>query len=1097
MTDKKTQSQTNVILRVAGELGSLKPGKASRRQFANWVQSFPKEVARKFSSAIEQITTLDTSELNHKLNSSIRDSRTLTEYIAQQLIDSEVPDSVKQRGAIFTPSWLARKVVNDTLLHWRRLHRGGKQPATIADLSCGCGAFLLPCQNLFPSNVKIIGADSDPVAISYVTLLSWAFGYNWEIRNEDSLLRGPATYDLFTSNWNQNGYSSFDILIGNPPYVRSATLDQNYSRQLRSYYHSISRGNYDLSVAFIEHAIKSLAPGGIAAYVLTNKFMTTNYGREICNMLAKETQILNIDDFGDQQMFPGYTTYTCITTFAKKAPSKRFSVTRYPQGIEIGRNPGKGEAATLPVERLKVHPWDFAAGAIHDILRMLRNPKHPLLTNIFRGIQQGIRTGANDIFIVKCSTNFKLEPEIFLPFVGGEQINICQVDTSSLRIIFPYRMDLSGQAVLLEESELRTKFPLCLNYLERHKQRLKDRSTEPSNTWHAFSRSQNLSFFAKPKVFVREMMPEASFGADLEGGTAFCSGYGLDASNLDRNTLKMWTAILCTPIMEFVLRQNGTQLHSGWFRLMKHHMLRTRLPYFSEKQKATAIRLAHRIWDNPTEKNNIQKLDHLISKAFGLEEKHRVIIHDFIDECHSRSLTTPKPSSPTCDKLSSSFSTQIGDSSIYEPVTLNKYNRIHVERFDLSHLVTFKPNKKKAIHNWYQYTQGFSSALVEFLLEELKIKKMDTIVDPFSGCGTTILVCRQRGLKSIGFDVSPLMVWVAKVKISRWNANEIETILKTFKRPNSNYLQNKTESISAFQDYLNKAYSSHILKQITSISGFLSELSIEEKAKDFFMLGMVGIMEQISQIRKHGSHYRFMLNNENVGLQKLNIPVVDPNTNIWPIYWKRLLDMLDDIRDFTFPPKIPSCNVYLRDARDTLLESASIDAVITSPPYLNRNNYISQQKAELAILGLVSTKDEYKKLVQKTFRSHTDSDLENCPHSNFSHVNKILKAIKLTKGNNPKIPHMIAGYFEDLSSTLRELYRILKPGGVCAFVVGNTRWGGVVAPVDHLLMMMAESWGFCPEKILITRLKGNSPQQMRQFGRIPVRESIVIFRKPR
>jgi hypothetical protein len=63
-------------------------------------------------------------------------------------------------------------------------------------------------------------------------------------------------------------------------------------------------------------------------------------------------------------------------------------------------------------------------------------------------------------------------------------------------------------------------------------------------------------------------------------------------------------------------------------------------------------------------------------------------------------------------------------------------------------------------------------------------------------------------------------------------------------------------------------------------------------------------------------------------------------------------------------------------------------------------------------------------------------------------------------------------------------------------VVGNTRWGGVVVPVDHLLMLIAEEKGFIPEKIIVTRLKGNSPQQMKQFGRIAVRESIVIFRKP-
>lgn len=91
---------------------------------------------------------------------------------------------------------------------------------------------------------------------------------------------------------------------------------------------------------------------------------------------------------------------------------------------------------------------------------------------------------------------------------------------------------------------------------------------------------------------------------------------------------------------------------------------------------------------------------------------------------------------------------------------------------------------------------------------------------------------------------------------------------------------------------------------------------------------------------------------------------------------------------------------------------------------------------------------------------------------------------------------MIAGYFEDMNEVLREMWRVCKSGAQLAFVVGNTRWGGIVIPVDHLLMQQAEAIGFVPKKILVTRYKGNSPQQMRKFGRIPVRESVIIFSKP-
>lgn len=206
--------------------------------------------------------------------------------------------------------------------------------------------------------------------------------------------------------------------------------------------------------------------------------------------------------------------------------------------------------------------------------------------------------------------------------------------------------------------------------------------------------------------------------------------------------------------------------------------------------------------------------------------------------------------------------------------------------------------------------------------------------------------------------------------------------------------------------------------------------------------------------------------------------------------------MLADLSTQEKPTRKAVTKLITGDARALALQDRSVHAVITSPPYLNRNNYIAQQKAELSVLGLVDSYDKYKQLVRSTFRSHVESALSDEPVSPYPEVNLILEKISLTPGNNPKIPHMISGYFSDIAATLSQLFRILVPGGKAAFVVGNTRWGGIVIPIDHLLLMLAERAGFRADKILVTRMKGNSPQQMRMYGRIPVRESVTIFSKP-
>jgi site-specific DNA-methyltransferase (cytosine-N4-specific) len=97
--------------------------------------------------------------------------------------------------------------------------------------------------------------------------------------------------------------------------------------------------------------------------------------------------------------------------------------------------------------------------------------------------------------------------------------------------------------------------------------------------------------------------------------------------------------------------------------------------------------------------------------------------------------------------------------------------------------------------------------------------------------------------------------------------------------------------------------------------------------------------------------------------------------------------------------------------------------------------------------------------------------------------------------NNPRIPIMIKGYFEDMNLVLKELYKVCQPGAKIALVVGNVRFEGELIPVDLLLSDLASDAGFQINKVIITRYKGNSSQQMGKYGRVPVRESILIWSK--
>ena len=90
---------------------------------------------------------------------------------------------------------------------------------------------------------------------------------------------------------------------------------------------------------------------------------------------------------------------------------------------------------------------------------------------------------------------------------------------------------------------------------------------------------------------------------------------------------------------------------------------------------------------------------------------------------------------------------------------------------------------------------------------------------------------------------------------------------------------------------------------------------------------------------------------------------------------------------------------------------------------------------------------------------------------------------------------MITAYFVDMLRVIKEWYKVLAPGAKVAMVVDNVRFEGEMIPVDLILSEMAEEIGFEVKEIIVARYKGNSSQQMKKYGKVPVRESIVIWER--
>ena len=403
-----------------------------------------------------------------------------------------------------------------------------------------------------------------------------------------------------------------------------------------------------------------------------------------------------------------------------------------------------------------------------------------------------------------------------------------------------------------------------------------------------------------------------------------------------------------------------------------------------------------------------------------------------------------------------------------------------LERLELRRLVTYVPNKGLPVYNWFKYKEGFSRDLVFRLLEKLAVGKSDIVLDPFAGCGTTLLACKEYGRTAVGIDILPIAAYVARIKLQDWPNLDVlvgavdDLLSRPVRSPRSRFPDLRIIEL-AFDPQTRD-----------DILFFKEEIdTFQEPVRDFLMLGLLSILERVSCTSKDGQFLR---------LVERPIPVVRDALR------EQLMTMIVDLsrqRRVLFKARPGKAVMLQGDAREMCLPKRYIGrvaAVITSPPYLNRYDYSRTYALELCLF-CVRDPDDMRQIRHSLLRSHIEAREHEGKEVRLPCLDEILSALAKKKLNNDRIPIMIKGYFEDMNIVIRSLAAYLRPGGRVALVVANAQFAGEHVPTDLMLSELAAHHGFTTDEIWVTRYKGNSSQQMAQYGRRPVRESIVFWRK--
>lgn len=335
----------------------------------------------------------------------------------------------------------------------------------------------------------------------------------------------------------------FDVVIGNPPYVRIQVMKEWAPIEVEIYkklFTSASKGNYDIYAVFVEKGLSLLNKSGRLGFILPHKFFQAQYGEPLRRLISKGKHLVEVVHFGDQQVFDGATTYTCLLFLEKeRGESCRFKKI---EDLSAWQNTGQAIEGSISTKNITSAEWNFFVGAGSGLFEKLS--KMPVrLGDIADRLAQGIRTSANEVYVLDIvSSNNKLikarskqlgrdvevERGIVSLFLQGREIKPYRILPSGKVVIIPYHVE-EGSAKLISSSELRERFPKAFAYLSQNKPYLEERESGRMHgpSWYGFIYPKNIELMRSPKILVPDIADRASFAYDGDGDYAFTSGYGV------------------------------------------------------------------------------------------------------------------------------------------------------------------------------------------------------------------------------------------------------------------------------------------------------------------------------------------------------------------------------------------------------------------------------------------------------------------------------------------------------------------------------------------------------------------------------------------
>ena len=397
----------------------------------------------------------------------------------------------------------------------------------------------------------------------------------------------------------------------------------------------------------------------------------------------------------------------------------------------------------------------------------------------------------------------------------------------------------------------------------------------------------------------------------------------------------------------------------------------------------------------------------------------------------------------------------------------------------------FTLNRSVPVHRWVPWIAGFSKDFIEDAISTYAAGHRQTVLDPFAGVGTTLVEADLVGHHAVGFEINPYAAFAARLKLAAHRlspcalhkaAKDLRVYAYTVE---ANGAKPESTSPKRFRTR-SPFYSPSVERKVLLFHDFMNRQT-DERIVGMLRLAFASTMVQYSNysyepsLGRRASAGRAGIEDHPVAetiAAKLSQMAYDAD-------WYRKTRKCSDY---------PDGQVYVQSFFDGYkrLDQASVDLLVTSPPYANNYHYIRNTRPQLYWLGFYDSPDEIRPLESQNFGTYWQRarDREHVALDSSITDPDISRTLDAIRVRNPDRgvyggkgwANYVTLYLNDCVRFISGVKWCLRPGATALVVIGNSIVQGVHVPTDQFFATIARKHGLTVAGVHIPRATrvGNS-----------------------